>query len=119
MTTSINQYNVLKISLSATFTNIDAIVLEFPTPLFHDRFSASYHNMQELPCHFITGLSSTYNNEKCVLIEGDSTRNIPVKVWITGFSSLSSPLEFYLAGIINPSTTDRWVSLGVKLYDGN
>lgn len=77
--------------------------------------------MQELPCHFISGLSSTNNNYKCVLIAGDSSLKRPVKVWITGFDSYSgsTTFEFYLAGIINPSTTDRWVSLGVKLYDGD
>ena len=44
-----------------------------------------------------------------------------MKVWITGFSAASGSrtFNFYLGGIINPSTANKYVSLGVKLYDGN
>ena len=71
--------------------------------------------MQELPCAFINGITSNNNNHKCVLVAGDSTYNIPVRVMITGFT-LSNSFEFYIAGIYNPTTTNKYVSVAIKLY---
>ena len=36
--------------------------------------------MQEFPCYFISGVTSTNSNIKCILIQGDSANNIPVRI---------------------------------------
>ena len=74
--------------------------------------------MQELPCYLISGITSTNNNHKCILIEGDTANNIPAKVLIEGFSITSTTFYFYLFGIYNPSVANKYVSMSIKFYDG-
>ena len=110
----------MKFKVTGSFNGIDTIILEFPTPLFHERFAASNINMQELPCYFISGMTSTNNNHKCVLIEGNSANKIPVKIMIRGFTiptTASTTLNFYIAGIVNPSTLGSLVGITIKFYD--
>ena len=73
-----------------------------------------------MPCYLISGITSTYNNHKCVLIEGNGANNVPVKVMIRGFtipSTSSTTLSFYILGIVNPSTVGANVGVSIKFYD--
>ena len=72
--------------------------------------------MQELPCKFISGISSTNNKHKCILIEGDSANDIPTKLVIEGYTLSSTTFSFYIMGIYNPSANNKYVSLNVKMY---
>ena len=75
--------------------------------------------MQELPCYLLSGISSTYNLHKCILIEGDSANDIPTKIVIKGYTLSSSTFSFYIMGIYNPSTPNKYVSLSLKFHDNS
>ena len=64
--------------------------------------------MDELPCLLKDNIKSTNNNQKCIILEGDSSSDKPAKIMITGFTFTDefAIFTFYIIGIYNPTNAN-------------
>ena len=104
--------------VSSTISSTDRLVVEFPTSssgYFADDLGLGLSNNEQIPCLGSGSLTPTIS---CYLFVGSSSLSTPVKVIISGFSSIASGSTYTIEfpKIINPTTGGDDVQISIVLY---